>query len=67
MTHKVLVLMLDPWFKNLQLVRNYMGFDMAMHIVVVYDRGMLMPFLFIVYNKLTPTLRSFLNMFVIWA
>jgi hypothetical protein len=34
-THNALVLMIDPWFKNLYFIQHYVGFNMAMNIVVV--------------------------------
>jgi hypothetical protein len=46
--HKMLVLMLDPCFKKLQLIQNYVTLEMVMEIVVEYDRTILMPLLLIV-------------------
>jgi hypothetical protein len=49
--HNMLVLMLDPCFKNLQLIRNYVELEVVMEIVVEYDRTILMPLLLTVYNN----------------
>ncbi len=52
--HNMLVLMLDPCFKNLQLIQNYVGLEVVMEIVVEYDRTILMPLLLTVYNNQNP-------------
>jgi hypothetical protein len=41
--HNMLVLMLDPCFKNLQLIRNYVRLEVVMKIVIEYDHTILMP------------------------
>jgi hypothetical protein len=46
----MLVVMLDSRFKSLQLIQDYVGLDMAMHIVATYDWELLMPFLLIIFN-----------------
>jgi hypothetical protein len=33
----MLVFMLDPSFKNMQLIKNYVGFELAMQVVANYD------------------------------
>ncbi len=45
--------MFDPSFKNLQLIQEYNGLELAMQ-VVNYDQEVLMPLLLIVYKALTP-------------
>jgi hypothetical protein len=45
-------IMFDPSFKNLQLIRDYIGLELAMQ-VVKYDQEVLMPLLLIVYKALT--------------
>ncbi len=50
----MLVFMLDPHFKNLQFIRDYVGLKLAMQIVVDYDQNILMPFLLTIYHTLTP-------------
>lgn len=54
MCYNMLVLMVDLWFKNLQLIIYFMGFETFTHIVTMYDHEVSMPLLMIVYNKLTP-------------
>jgi len=49
-----MVFMLGPCFKNLQLIRDYVGLELAMQVVVNYDRKILMPFLLTIYHALTP-------------
>jgi hypothetical protein len=46
----MLVLMWDLRFKSLQLIQDYVGLDMAMHIVAMYDWELLMPFLLIIFQ-----------------
>jgi hypothetical protein len=45
--------MLDPCFKNLQLIRDYVGLEVVMAIVAKHDHTILMPLFLIVYNSLT--------------
>jgi hypothetical protein len=40
--------MLDPWYKSLQIIQDYVGLEVAMQIVTKYDHEILMP-LFILY------------------
>jgi len=43
--HNMLVLMLDPCFKNLRLIRNYVRLEVVMEIVIEYDCTIWMPLL----------------------
>ncbi len=54
MCYNMLVLMVELWFKNLQLIIYFMGFETITQIVTMYDHEVSMPLLMIVYNKLTP-------------
>ncbi len=54
MCYNMLVLMVDLWFKNLQLVIYFMGLETITQIVTIYDHEVSMPLLMIGYNKLTP-------------
>jgi len=54
--------MLDPCFKNLQLIRNYVRLEVVMEILVEYDRTILMPLLLTVYNNLTSKPKLLLNL-----
>ncbi len=51
-----MVFMFDPHFTNLQLIRNYVGLELAMQVVVNFDREILMPLLLTSYHALTPNL-----------
>jgi hypothetical protein len=51
--HNMFVLIIDPHFKNLQLIGNFVGFDTTTHIATIYDCEGLMLVLMIIYNKLT--------------
>lgn len=52
-THNMLMLIINPQFKNLQLIGNFVGFDTTTHIATIYDCEVLMLMLMIIYNKLT--------------
>jgi len=54
MCYNMVVLMVDSWFKNLQLIIYFMGLETITHIVTMYDHEVSMPLLMIVYNKLSP-------------
>jgi hypothetical protein len=41
----MLVLMLDLRFKNLQIIANFVGFELIMEIVIEYDCKILLPLL----------------------
>jgi hypothetical protein len=49
--HNMVVLMLDPWFKNLNLVGDYVGHSFAIEIVVAYERNVFLPTLKTLYQK----------------
>jgi hypothetical protein len=42
-THNMLILMLDPWFKDSSLVGDYVGHVLAIEIVATYDTQFLFP------------------------
>jgi hypothetical protein len=46
----MLVLMLNPRFKSLQLVTSYIGHDKTSALVVQYDVGLLLPLLIQCYK-----------------
>jgi hypothetical protein len=52
--HNMLVYMLDPHFKNPQLIKDYVGLELAMQVALEYDSKILMPLLLIVYHSSTP-------------
>ncbi|KAJ7552447.1 hypothetical protein O6H91_06G055400 [Diphasiastrum complanatum] len=52
--HNILALMLDPHFKGLSLVRDYVGRDAAIQIVGEYDVKVLIPLLVTCFNRLNP-------------
>jgi hypothetical protein len=39
----MVALMLDPWFKNLNLVGDYVGYFFAIDITIAYDKRFLLP------------------------
>jgi hypothetical protein len=51
----MLVFMFDPCFKNLQLIKDYVDLELAMHVATNYDRKIIMPLLLTIYHALTPT------------
>ena len=51
--HNMLSLMLDPRYKGLQVIINYVGREKAMHIVAKYDQLVLVPLLVKVSQLLT--------------
>lgn len=42
--HNRLALMLDPYFKSLQVVENYVGCENVVHLVVEYEMKKIIPF-----------------------
>lgn len=56
--HNMLALMLDPRFKGLGLVRDYVGADKVVVIVLEYDNMVLLPLLMQCYKRLHPTAQS---------
>jgi hypothetical protein len=56
--YNMTVFMLDTCFKNLQLIKDYVGLELAMQVVVDYDQEILMPFLLAIYHALTPNLTT---------
>jgi hypothetical protein len=51
----MLVFMLDSWFKNLQLIHDFVGIELAMQVVVEYECEILLLLLLTIYNNLTLT------------
>jgi len=49
--HMMLTLMLDPWFKDLSIINNYVGRDMATIVATRHDFEILIPFLCSTYQK----------------
>jgi hypothetical protein len=49
--HNMVVLMLDPWFKDLSLVGDYVGHSFAIEIVAAYERKFLLPTFKTLYQK----------------
>ncbi len=47
--------MLDPHFKSMQIIQNYMGLEVVMQIATKYDCEVLVSILLTIYNKLTST------------
>ncbi len=47
----MVVLILDLWFKDLSLMRNYVGYSFAIEIVTTYERKFLLPTLKTLYQK----------------
>ncbi|KAG0584835.1 hypothetical protein M758_3G242300 [Ceratodon purpureus] len=56
--HNMLALMLDPRFKGLGLVRDYVGPEKVVGIVFEYDNLVLLPLLMQCYKRLHPTAQS---------
>jgi hypothetical protein len=52
----MLVFMLDPCFKNLQFIKDYVGLELAMQIATNYDRKFIMPLSLTLDHALTPNL-----------
>lgn len=51
--HNMLVLMPNLQFKNLQFIYDFVGFELAMQVVVEYDYEIFMPLQLIFYDNLT--------------
>ncbi len=49
--HKMLTLMLDPWFKSLRLMFEYLGHEIIVLVVLKYNEKLLLP-LFMEAHKL---------------
>ncbi len=60
-THNMLVLMLDPWFKDLSLVGDYVGHVSTIEIATTYDTQFLFPTLKKLYQKLHGRLNASLS------
>lgn len=56
--HNMLALMLDPRFKGLGLVRDYVGADKVVGIVFDYDMQVVLPLLMQCFKRLHPTAES---------
>jgi len=49
--HNMVIFMLNPWFKNLSLVGDYVGHSFAIEITVAYDKQCLFPTFKTFYQK----------------
>jgi hypothetical protein len=66
----VLAIMLDPCFKSLQIVENYVGLGATIHLAFKYDTKTRIPLLMASFDQLNPTcqdvqlllMRSILNL-----
>jgi hypothetical protein len=47
--------MFDSWFKNLHFIHDFVGIELAMQIVIGYNREILLVLLLTIYNNLTLT------------
>jgi hypothetical protein len=53
--HNMIVLILDPRFKDLSLVRDYVGHTFAIEITTTYDVNFLLPTIKIMYQSYMDT------------
>jgi hypothetical protein len=60
-THNMIVLILDPWFKDLNLVGDYVGHVSAIKIVTTYDTQFSFPTFKTLYQKLHGWLNASLS------
>jgi hypothetical protein len=54
----MLTLMLDPRFKYLRVVENYVGHEACIRLVAEYDGNIIIPFLMIVFEVLNFTVQA---------
>jgi hypothetical protein len=54
----MLALMLDPRFKSLRVVENYVGHGACSGLVVKYDVNSVIPFLMTMFDILNPTVQT---------
>jgi hypothetical protein len=54
----MLTLMLDPRFKSLRVVKNYVGHGACIRFVAEYDANTIIPLLMIVFEVLNPTVQT---------
>jgi hypothetical protein len=52
--HNMFTLMLDPRFKYLKVVENYVGHGFRIHLVVEYDANAIIPLLMTMFEVLNP-------------
>jgi len=50
----MLTLMLDPRFKSLRVVENYVGHGACIHFIIEYDANEVIPFLMTMFDVATP-------------
>jgi hypothetical protein len=50
----MILLMLNPWFKNLHLVSSFVGWEQGNSIIELYDQKFLQPMLLKCYHHLHP-------------
>ncbi len=53
--HNVLALMLDPCYKSLWVVENYVGCGNAIHLACEYDMKKIISFMMIIFERLNPS------------
>ncbi len=49
--HNMVLFMLDPWFKDLKLMGDYVGHSFAINITAAYDKQFLLPTFKTLYQK----------------
>jgi hypothetical protein len=54
----MLALMLDPRFKSLKVVENYVGCGACIHLVAKYDANAIIPLLMTVFEVLNPIVQA---------
>jgi hypothetical protein len=54
----MLVLMLDPHFKSLQVMKSFVGYNNAICIAIEYDVKEVIPLLMTLFYQLNPTIEA---------
>jgi hypothetical protein len=54
----MLALMLDPRFKSLRVVENYVGCGACIHLIAEYDANEVIPLLMTMFGVLNPTVQT---------
>ncbi len=57
--HNMFALMLDPHFKFLRVLKNYVGWGNVICLVTKYDAKVVIPLLMIIFYVLNPTIQAF--------
>ncbi len=50
--------MLDPHYKSLQVVENYVGHGNAIHLAFKYDMKEVIPLLVTIFERLNPSIQT---------